>query len=122
MNATLSLSILALLGFCIVTEIARELSFKRASTGAQASTSYVLGLAKQPLLWLGIAFWAVEVVAWILVLEHAPLSLAYPIMTLTYAGIPLAGALALRERLSRTQMLGAVLVAAGVGCVSLAGL
>ena len=122
MNASLTPSLLALLGFCIVTEIARELSFKRAASGAQTTTSYVRGLAFHPLLWIGIAFWAVEVVAWILVLEHAPLSLAYPIMTLTYAGVPLAGALLLRERLSRPQIIGAVLVALGVGCVSLAGL
>ena len=122
MNASLTPAILSLLAFCIVTEIARELSFKRAASVAQDKESYARALALHPLLWVGIAFWAVEVIAWILVLEHAALSLAYPIMTLTYAGVPLASALLLRERLSRLQIMGAVLVALGVGCVSLAGL
>jgi multidrug transporter EmrE-like cation transporter len=122
MIGTLSLSIIALLAFCVCAEIARELSFKRASLGAQSNSSYALGLAAQPLLWVGIAFWAVEVIAWILVLEHARLSLAYPVMTLTYAGVPLGGALLLRERLTRVQMAGAVLVAIGVLTISVSEL
>ena len=122
MNAPLSLSIVALLGFCVLAEIARELSFKRASLGAQNRASYPAALATQPLLWLGIAFWAVEVVAWIVVLEHTELSIAYPIMSLTYAGVPLGGAIFLRERLTASQIAGAVLVALGVVIVSLSGL
>ena len=122
MNASLAPALLGLLGFCIVTEIARELSFKRAALSAQEKPSYVGALALHPLIWVGIAFWAVEVVAWILVLEHAALSLAYPIMTLTYAGVPLASAALLRERLSRVQIMGAALIAIGVSCVSLSGL
>ena len=122
MNTQLTVFVLALLSFCITAELARELSFKTASLRAQPQENYVLGLAKQPLLWAGIVFWAVEVVAWIVVLQHAALSLAYPIMTLTYAAIPLAGALLLKERLTRGQTLGAILVAAGVLCVALSGL
>jgi hypothetical protein len=45
-------------------------------------------------------------------LEIAPLSVAYPITTLPYAGIPIAGALVFRERLTRGQVAGAVLIAA----------
>lgn len=114
--------VLALLGFCILTEIGRELSFKAAANGAELAPRYVIGLALQPLLWAGILFWAVEVVAWVLVLERAPLAIAFPIMTLTYAGVPLAGALVLGEPLTRKQMGGAGLVAAGVICVGLSGL
>lgn len=121
MSQPLTLSILLLLGLCVLAEIARELSFKRAALGANASASYVRGLAAQPLLWLGVALWAIEVVSWILVLEHAPLSLAYPVMTLTYAGVPLGGAWLLRERLTRAQMAGAALVALGVAIVAVAG-
>jgi drug/metabolite transporter (DMT)-like permease len=62
------------------------------------------------------------VVVWIFVLQRAPLSLAYPVMTLTYVGIPLGGMLFLRERPSRRQMTGAALIAVGVTCVSLSGL
>ena len=114
--------VLALLAFCIVTETARDLSFKRAALGAQGGSTYALGLAQQPTLWVGIAFWAVEVVAWIIVLQHAHLSIAYPIMTLTYTTIPLASALLLKERLTRSQTIGVVLVGLGVLFVAASGL
>jgi undecaprenyl phosphate-alpha-L-ara4N flippase subunit ArnE len=59
--------------------------------------------------------------AWVAVLQRAPLTLAFPIMTLTYAAIPMASAFLLNERLGRTQVAGAVLVAAGVICVGVSG-
>jgi undecaprenyl phosphate-alpha-L-ara4N flippase subunit ArnE len=121
MSGTLSLAILGLLGFCILAETGRELSFKAAADGAAPASSYSRSLALQPWLWAGLVFWAVEVVAWVLVLERAPLALAYPIMSLTYATVPLAGALMLGERVSRTQVLGIVVVAAGAACVGLSG-
>ncbi len=122
MNANLSLVGGSLLAFCIATEIGRELSFKAASDGAVNKPSYLVALATQPVLWLGIVFWFVEMVAWILVLERTPLSLAFPIMTLTYAGVPIAGAMVLKERLNRLQIAGAALVALGVTCVGMSGL
>jgi undecaprenyl phosphate-alpha-L-ara4N flippase subunit ArnE len=121
-SATLTAASAGLLAFCIVTEIGRELSFKAASDGAEGQSAYLLALARQPVLWLGIVFWFVEMVAWVLVLETTPLGLAFPIMTLTYAGVPLAGTLILKERLTPVQIAGATLVAAGVACVGLSGL
>lgn len=121
MSPILTSTRLALLAFCIVTEIGRELCFKAASDGADGKPAYLVALALQPTLWAGIAFWFVEMIAWLLVLETTPLSLAFPIMTLTYAGVPLAGTLILKERLTPVQIAGAALVAAGVTCVGLSG-
>jgi undecaprenyl phosphate-alpha-L-ara4N flippase subunit ArnE len=120
MNDRLTVWSLALLGFCVLAEIARELNFKAASMQA-APERYVLSLASQPLLWCGIGLWILEVAVWLLVLEHTALAVAFPITTLTYAGTPLAAALVLNEPLSRRQKLGAGLVAAGVFCIALSG-
>jgi undecaprenyl phosphate-alpha-L-ara4N flippase subunit ArnE len=122
MSEHLTFVSLGLLAFCIVTEIGRELCFKAASDGADGKPAYIMALALQPALWGGIVFWFVEMVAWVLVLETTPLSLAFPIMTLTYAGVPVAGTLILKERLTPIQIAGAALVAAGVTCVGLSGL
>ncbi|MBU4432976.1 MAG: permease [bacterium] len=122
MSLHLTAASAGLLAFCITTEIGRELSFKAASDGADGKSAYLAALALQPVLWLGILFWFVEMIAWLLVLEHTPLGLAFPIMTLTYAGVPLAGTLILKERLAPLQIVGAALVAAGVTCVGLSGL
>jgi drug/metabolite transporter (DMT)-like permease len=42
-------------------------------------------------------------------------------MTLTYATVPLAGILLLRERMSARQMAGAALIFAGVALVGISG-
>lgn len=118
MTARLTLGIYGLLLFCVLTDIARELNFKAATLNADRRT-YVVSLLTHPYLWLGIVFWAVEGIVWLLVLETTSLAVAFPIMALTYAGTPLAAGLVLGEQLNRGQKLGAGLVAAGVLIVSL---
>ena len=112
---------LALLGFCIVAETVQQLSFKAGSGRAEAHAGFVRGIVRQPLIWLGILLWAVESIAWVLVLQRSPISMAYPVMTLTYATVPLAGLLLLREKMSRRQMAGAALIFAGVLIVGISG-
>lgn len=111
---------LLILLFCIATEIGRELCFKVASS-ATAPESPVLGLAKSPILWCGIMLWVVEMLAWIRVLQSIPLGIAFPIMTLTFVGVPVACHVLLRERLNQSQWAGALLVFAGVIIVGLSG-
>ena len=117
----LTLAALGLLAFCVMAESVQQTCFKAGSNQAAPDRNPVLDALTQPLIWTGIALWAAEVIAWIFVLQRAPLSLAYPVMTLTYVGVPLAGMLVLGERLSRRQVAGAALVATGVVCVALSG-
>jgi undecaprenyl phosphate-alpha-L-ara4N flippase subunit ArnE len=113
---------MALLAFCIVAEIARELCFKAGAERAQAApVSYAIATLQQPLVWAGIAAWGIEMVGWVMVLQRAPLGIAFPIMTLTYAGVPLAGVLLLKEKTHASQIVGTALVTAGVVCVGLSG-
>ncbi|MBO9707283.1 MAG: permease [Caulobacter sp.] len=121
MNGSLA-SAAGLLAYCVAAEIARELCFKAAADRAQTASNYALALAAQPIMWLGLAFWISEAISLVLVLETVPLSVAYPITNLPYAGIPIAGALLFRERLTRGQVAGAALIAAGVVLVGASGL
>jgi undecaprenyl phosphate-alpha-L-ara4N flippase subunit ArnE len=113
---------LGLLAFCVAAEGVQQICFKAGSNRSTPDSRPVMATLLQPLIWAGVGIWAVEVVVWIFVLQRAPLSLAYPVMTLTYVSIPLGGMLILRERPSRRQMAGAALIALGVTCVSLSGL
>ena len=112
-------SALGLLGFCIAAETVQQLSFKvgvdRAGGGPAA------GVLAQPLVWLGVFIWVVESIAWVLALERTPLSVAYPVMTLSYATVPLMGLVLLRERMTARQLLGAGLIFGGVVCVGASG-
>ena len=112
---------LGLLAFCIAAETVQQLSFKVGSGRAEAEPVFVRGILLQPLIWTGIVLWAVESIAWVLVLQKSPLSMAYPVMTLTYATVPLAGVALLREKMSRRKMAGAGLIFAGVLLVGISG-
>lgn len=112
---------LALLTFCITAETVQQLSFKLGSHRAEGADAYAIGILREPLIWAGILLWLVESIAWVLVLQSAPLTLAYPVMTLTYATVPLAGLVLLRERMSRRQMAGAALILGGVLLVGMSG-
>jgi undecaprenyl phosphate-alpha-L-ara4N flippase subunit ArnE len=122
MSATLLPAALGLLAFCIAAETVQQLSFKVGADRAGAAAGFVRGVLGQPLIWAGVAIWAIESVAWLLVLQKTPLSLAYPVMTLSYAAVPLAGVLVLNERLSVRQLAGSALILGGVACIGLSGL
>ena len=121
MNGALTLSTLAVLLFCVATDAGREICFKAAAMQSGRS-GFVAALLTRPVLWLGLLFWAVELVAWLLVLGRARLAIAFPIMALTYAVTPIAAGLILGETLSRRQKAGAALVALGSLAVSLSEL
>ncbi len=116
MSEHLSYAMLGLIGFCILTEAARELCFKQA---ADAST-FLQTFAK-PIVWLGFVFWAVELVAWTNVLEHVPLSTAFLLMSLSYVAILMAAAAVFKEQVNKRHVIGALLIAAGVACVGVTG-
>lgn len=112
---------LGLLAFCILAETLQQLSFKLGSAHAEAAPGFLRGVVSQPLVWIGIVIWAIESIAWVLVLQRAPLSMAYPVMTLTYATVPLAGLLLLKEKMTSRQALGAFLIFSGVLLVGVSG-
>jgi multidrug transporter EmrE-like cation transporter len=117
MSGALTLPMLSLIGFCILAEMAREVCFKQAANGS----TLVQALTK-PMTWLGIVFWAVELVAWMTVLEYVPLSVAFPMMALSYVVIVFAGACLFKENVSFRHAAGVLLITAGVTCVGATGL
>lgn len=121
MTGALTVWTLGLLIFCVLAEIGRELNFKAATLAADRD-HYVRSLAAQPLLWCGLALWTGEVAAWLLVLGHTRLAIAFPISTLSYVGVPLGASVMLGERVSRRQKIGMGLVLAGVLAIAISEL
>ena len=102
MSENLTLPMAFLITFCIVMEAISQLCFKQAANNATLAHIII-----KPMAWIGILVWGIEVVAWLNVLEHVPLSVAYPMMSLTYVTRHAAGAL---------------LITAGVACVGVTGI
>ncbi|MBS1167874.1 MAG: Permease of the drug/metabolite transporter superfamily [Proteobacteria bacterium] len=118
MIAGLTATQVGVIGFCIVTETGREVCFKLAAR------KYAFGVKVfvNPITALGVVFWSVELVAWCWVLGAAPLSIAFPLMSASYATIALAGAALFGERINGRHALGIAMVIIGVATVGSAGL
>ncbi len=71
-----------------------------------------------PLVFFGLAFYALGAVFWLLVLSKLDLSLAYPMLALTYVLIPLAAQFVLGEQVPALRWFGIAIIFAGVAVVS----
>ncbi len=117
-------NLFVLLPFCIVTETLSVLCFKRGVNEDEnnpADVNFVMMILTKPLLWLGIVLWGAELIAWIHVLETTPLSVAYPLMSLIYCAVPLAGKFILGETLPPRIYIAAILITVGVALVGSTG-
>nr|WP_191091203.1 4-amino-4-deoxy-L-arabinose-phosphoundecaprenol flippase subunit ArnE [Pantoea stewartii] len=60
---------------------------------------------------------ALGMVAWLLVLQRLPVSLAYPMLSINFILVALAARFIWRERMSPLQWAGTVLIVAGVALI-----
>lgn len=105
----------------IALDTTGQLAFKAvASAGAgQSGFARWKWLAGQPILWLAIACYSVEFLAWTAFLSLVPLGRGVLLGSLNIAVIAIAGRLLFHERLSRMHVAGIALVGAGVAAVGL---
>lgn len=71
-----------------------------------------------PLVFVGLAFYALGAVFWLMVLAELDLSLAYPMLALTYVLIPLAAQFILGEQVPALRWVGIGIIFIGVAVVS----
>ena len=120
----MTLAVLALLALTISLEVARELCFKLAANRSDKhlqNSNYLARLFGTPIVWLGFACWATELMCWIRVLSQVPLSIAFPILSISYCGMVLAGEYILKEPVAKQKWLGVALVTAGVALLGTQG-
>lgn len=68
--------------------------------------------------WVGMLCYAVSVCVWIAALSKAPVSVAYPMLSLGYVVVAAVAALRLGESLTLPKVFGIALICAGVLLVS----
>ena len=79
----------------------------------------VVAVALNPIFLLVIVFMAAQLVNWLKVLDHADLSYAKPFTSLSYVTVCCLSVLLLGEHVAPMQIVGIVVVIAGVWCVSM---
>ncbi len=65
-------------------------------------------------IFLGLLLYGVSVVLWILALSRVEVSYAYPLLSVGYVVVAIAGYFVFHEPLSATKILGIALIVAGV--------
>ncbi|MEP6885833.1 MAG: SMR family transporter [Gammaproteobacteria bacterium] len=78
----------------------------------------VLILAKSPPFWVGMVCYAASVCVWLGALSKAPVSTAYPMLSLGYVVVAAISTIWLGESMTLPKVLGIALICAGVILVS----
>lgn len=72
------------------------------------------------LSWIGVSvlLLGIAMLLWLLVLQRVPVSQAYPMLSLNFIFVALAGRILWRERLTLRQIAGTLLVVTGVALMA----
>ena len=74
-------------------------------------------MVREPLLWLGLFLFGISALFWLVVLSHIDLSLAYPVVGLSYVLIVGFSKLILHEHVPTVRWLGVFIVAIGIAII-----
>ena len=85
---------------------------------ADILNSSVMILFKSPSFWAGMVCYGASLCVWLAALSKAPVSTAYPMLSLGYVVVAVVSVTWLGETLSPAKMLGIALICAGVVLVS----
>lgn len=118
---------IALLLVSVGFAIAGQLTLKSAMNqvgrigGAEvrAAGDTVLRVAREPRLWAGLLLFGISSIFWIVVLSRVPLSVAYPLVGVSYILIVLLSRLVLHEHVPALRWIGVIVVAAGIAIIGL---
>jgi drug/metabolite transporter (DMT)-like permease len=75
--------------------------------------------AKEPLLWLGLLLFGISALFWLVVLSRVPISVAYPMVGVSYIFVVLLGRFLLGESVPSLRWIGVVVVATGIAIIGL---
>lgn len=118
---------LALLLVSVSFSIGGQLALKAAMNrvgrigGAEvaAAGETIMRAAREPRLWLGLFLFGISALFWLVVLSRVPLSVAYPIVGVSYILIVLLGRFVLHETVPVMRWVGVFVVATGIAIIGL---
>lgn len=114
---------LGLLLISVFFAVAGQLTLKSAmdSVGRIGKDSalgdVVMRAAKEPLLWLGLFLFGISALFWLVVLSRVRLSVAYPVVGVSYIVIVLFARFRLHEQVPPLRWLGVVVIAVGIAII-----
>ena len=121
----MSTYVLLLLALWTACEAVGQILFKRGIDAIEAGEEHfgprTLRLAlRSPAIWGGIVVHVAEFAVWIEILGHLPLSVAFPLESISYVTVLLATRVLLRETVPLRRWLGVALICAGIAVLGVA--
>jgi drug/metabolite transporter (DMT)-like permease len=110
------------LAVAIALDTGLQLVWKTGIAGIPDDASVpetLIAIAVNPLFILIAVFMGAQLVNWLKVLDHADLSYAKPFTSLSYVTVCILSVLVLGEHMAPLQIVGIIVVIAGVWCVSM---
>jgi multidrug transporter EmrE-like cation transporter len=89
-----------------------------ADFGIQSLRYSLVSLGTSPAFWAGMLCYATSICVWLAALSKAPVSTAYPMLSVGYIVVAVVSVLWLGETLGPAKVLGIALICAGVVLVS----
>jgi len=90
-------------------------------TAVSAILPTVTKIATNPFIWIGMIGFVGGSVFWLSVISRVPLSLAYPMLSLSYVIVVVESWIFLNEGLHPLRVIGSLIIIGGVVLVSLSG-
>jgi drug/metabolite transporter (DMT)-like permease len=108
------LSILYLTAILFLDTVSHLALKSASSTCARLTgTAFVLGLVRQPSLWIGIVTFALLFLTWLAFIARVPLSQGVMAGSITIVGVMIGGRIWFHERLTRMRVVAISLIALG---------
>jgi multidrug transporter EmrE-like cation transporter len=106
----------------VVFEVVGQICLKRgadssSSDRAVSTGAFLIAVARSVWTYAAIGAYGIELLLWIAALHFAPLSQAFPLMSLTYCGVAIASRIFLNERISARNGIGIALITLGAVCL-----
>lgn len=110
-----------MVGGCLVATLAAQMLLRlgvaSAARNQPESTADLLSTLRQPACWAGLLCAGIAGVCWIAALARLPLSVAYPVMALSFPLVSVWAWYGHGEPLPPLRLLGLALIVAGACCV-----
>lgn len=101
------------------SNVAGQMFFKVAAAHLkQSEQPIVIAYIANPWLWAALTGYGITTITWVWVLQTVPLSIAYPLMALTFVLVPVLGVAFFGETASLRFYIGVCVVALGVWLTS----
>lgn len=105
-------------------EVLAQLSFKRGTlavceqSASQSTSEYLFRIIGDTWVRIGIIAYLFEILFAVAALNLAPLSVVFPLLSLSYCGVAIVGSLVLGEQMEPRTRAGIVLITLGAAMVS----